>query len=401
VLRLMGFPPTVFELPGGSCSDWPPILPQDSKACYLANVALGMKGSNIYIFTGGPNLPGTGTTSDIYDFNAPIGPRGEVRPLYHEVKAVGLYLKANPWLVEAERVGDCRLALDFDLARSDKYWKSRGKFLFTGNDGWEFQRKGILTSAFCAGLSPMCCDLRADDWINDRSTPLMVVDTSSMARAKQERLVRYLKGGGKLLIAPVLPEVDEHMEPCTILADFLGRPKLSQLPEHTFVRLTIGGVVNVNNSGEVFVGESISPQAQAVGLDEASGKEMAWTIPTQGGGTVLLLGFRWQHALNQHGEMLASLMGMLGWKQKVKCSNPNVWTSLRTDGKRAVLFLMNLFSSPLDAEVRCWSPLSQTMIDLGHHALGAMTVKAVELKAAQRPAPAKTKAKAKAKTRAK
>lgn len=44
VLKNMGMPPTVLELPSGSASDWPPILPEDEKAAYLVNLAFGMKG---------------------------------------------------------------------------------------------------------------------------------------------------------------------------------------------------------------------------------------------------------------------------------------------------------------------------------------------------------------------
>ena len=49
LLRLMGMPPTVLEMPGGSPSDTPPILKEDLQACYYANLAMGMKGMNLYI----------------------------------------------------------------------------------------------------------------------------------------------------------------------------------------------------------------------------------------------------------------------------------------------------------------------------------------------------------------
>ena len=95
-LRLMGYPPTVYELPGGSLSDWPPLTPHDARACYLTNLALGMKGSNYYIYTGGPNAPGTGVTADVYDYGASVGPFGEVRPLYQVQKDFGLLLADRP-----------------------------------------------------------------------------------------------------------------------------------------------------------------------------------------------------------------------------------------------------------------------------------------------------------------
>ncbi len=121
MLRLMGYPATVFEFPAGSASDWPPITPIDIKACVLTNLALGMKGCNYYILTGGPNPPGAGLTTDIYDYGAAIGAAGEVRPLYSVIQEVGEFLQQHSWLAEAERVHDFRISLDFDHARANQY----------------------------------------------------------------------------------------------------------------------------------------------------------------------------------------------------------------------------------------------------------------------------------------
>jgi hypothetical protein len=146
-LRLFGFPPTVLELPGGSASDWPPITPEDALACYLTNLAYGMKGHNVYIFTGGPNPPGVGESTDMYDYGAAIGTDGDVRPLYAAQKALGDVIAQYPWLVEAERAGDCRLALDFEYTRAERYYRPNYQT-------WELMERGPLTTAFCAGASP-------------------------------------------------------------------------------------------------------------------------------------------------------------------------------------------------------------------------------------------------------
>ena len=74
----MSNPPVVFEMPGGSPSDMPPILANDLLAAYMANLAMGLKGLNYSVFTGGPNFPGTGTTSDIYDYNALVHADGSL-----------------------------------------------------------------------------------------------------------------------------------------------------------------------------------------------------------------------------------------------------------------------------------------------------------------------------------
>lgn len=91
----MGYPGTAFEIPGGSFSDWPPVLPEDLMCCYLLNTALGMKGINYYIFTGGPNPKGVSHFGNIYDYGAPVGAFGEIRPTYQTTKAFGEFLEKN------------------------------------------------------------------------------------------------------------------------------------------------------------------------------------------------------------------------------------------------------------------------------------------------------------------
>jgi len=378
MLRLMGYPPTVMEMPSGSASDWPPVTPGDCKACYWTNLALGMKGDNYYIFTGGPNPPDAGTTTDVYDYGAPIGAKNELRPLYDVQKDLGRFLEKSSWLEESERECDCRFALDFEYARADQYWKNRAGFLLSGGEAWDFFRKGALTTALCASLSPVFCDLRKDDWIRDRSTPVVLVSSSSMARAKQERVVRFLKEGGRVLIVPVIPVVDENLEPCTLLSDFLGSPALEHNPD-AFARVTILDGQNILDNGENYFTHTLPPGARALGKDEHTNRILAWELATEGGGRAIFLGFRWLHGMREHSLMLESLLARLGLERRVECPNPNLWTSLRTAGDHSALFIMNLFTSPQEAEIRCRPAGRSGVVSLGQHKLEPMSVKYVEV----------------------
>ena len=377
-LRLMGYPPTVYELPGGSLSDWPPITHQDARACYLTNLALGMKGHNFYIFTGGPNPPGAGVTCDVYDYGASISATGDVRPLYASQKALGDVIAAYPWLPAAEREFDCRIALDFEQPRSRQYWPRRSDFQFSNPEANDFLRQGLLTTALCASLSPVMVNLDDEDWIADRGAPLIVVASDSMSAAKQERIARFLNAGGKALIAPVLPRFDDRLRPCTLLADYLGQPRLEP-NRNQYTRLTIGGVVNIFNNGESFFARGLPGGAKVIGRDELTGEVVAWQQTTPGNGQAIVLGFRWLHAKREHEHMLQAVLSRLGLRQRVICNNPNVWTSLRTSGNQSLLFLMNLLSSSMEAAVECWPAWSNAPVDAGHHTLAPMTVKVIEL----------------------
>ncbi len=348
MLRLLGYPPTVLELPGGSASDWPPVTPEDALTCYLTNLAYGMKGSNYYIFTGGPNPPGAGATTDLYDFGAGIGSGGDIRPLYQAQKTFGTFVQGHAWLVQAEKAADCRFALDFEHSRAVHYWGNRADFQFSNLEAWNFLRKGPLTSSLCASLSPQFVDLGSDDWLADNSTPLWAVSSSSMAADKQTRLVRFLNSGGKMILGPVLPVVDENLKPCTILADFLGGPQIYTNPQER-ARLRIGDQTNV--SGKVLFSDHLPAECQVIGVDELSGQTVAWKYILPAGGQIIFLGLHWSHAMREHERLLLDLFTASGGRQLVRCSNPNIWTTLWRSGDRAMLYVLNLFTAPMNAEI--------------------------------------------------
>jgi Trk-type K+ transport system membrane component len=180
------------------------------------------------------------------------------------------------------------------------------------------------------------------------------------------------------LLLPVLPSVDEDLKPCTILSDFLGSPTIAT-SKNEFSRVTIDGVANIYNNGEIFPTTQLPPKAEVLGVDEISKAPLAWKLLTEGGGTMIFLGFRWLHAKHEHEQMLRTLLKRLRLKQKIICSNPNVWTSLRTKGSRSVLFVMNLLSSPQEAEISYQPSFKNGMISAVKYRLDPMTVKMVEI----------------------
>jgi len=357
MLRLMGYPPSVFEMPGGSLSDWPPITAEDGEVCYRAHVAIGMKGHNYYIYTGGPNPPGAGVTADVYDYNAAIGPFGEVRPLYEAQKRFGQFLLAHPWLAEAGMECDLRVVFDFEYARWRDYGKSVAPLTFTGSQAQEFLRRGVLTTAFCASFLPGLADAASDEWVADTTRPVFIVSAATMSRAKQERIVKFLQAGGRAVIAPVLPEYDEQLQPCPVLKNFLGAPRATRARRFRGedVRLSFRETANVFVNGEIFAWDNLPADAQVLGRDELTNRPIAWATL---GGRAVVLGLQWSHGMREHAGMLGELLRPLGLQPRVTCSNPNVWCTLRSRGRQSALFAINLFTSPQTAEINLIGPVT-------------------------------------------
>lgn len=347
MLRHLGYPPTVFELPGGSAMDFPPITGPDIECAYLANLAYGMKGYNIYVFAGGANPPGAADPlvgMTVYDYGAGISPTGELRELYAVQKKVAEFIHARPWLPGARRQADCRLGLVREYCRSPHYGMDSAALPVSNYAAWTLMRKGMMMSAFCASLSPEMTDLSADDWLDDTTTPLMLACGSSMERSLQEKLLHFVQHGGKLLLAPALPSLDEHFAPCTLLADGLPAQR-----------------------GEPAV------------WDACTGQAIGWETGFAGGGSLILLERSWVMGRHWDAAMLRGALERLGCRPIVECSNPNVWTSLLSDGEHSQLFLMNFFSAPFTVRVRCRLPGSSTWVDAGEHTLPGVSVKPVDL----------------------
>ena len=355
-LRFFGVPPTIFEMPGGSFSDFPPFTAPDAECAYLLNVAYGAKGYNYYIFAGGYNLPNTGTTSEVYDYGAALSPDGEVRDLYRAQQRLARFLATHGWLAGAERVADCLIGLNWEYSRSRHYGEDRkGGVPFSNMDAWDLFWKGVQMTAFCAGLSPNLADLYTDDLLAQTGLPLLVPTSTTQSRAVQERLVRFVQSGGQLLLAPLVPTLDEQYRPCSVLADFLGAPE--QQPYRCMAPLlTAFDVRNVYVHGGLFATTARPADAVRVATEERGNAEIGWRRDYPGGGSVTVFGMYWKHCMHEHTVMLANALTTMGLQQRLRCSNPNIWTSLRSDGQHSMLFLMNLFTAPQTASVSFRNP---------------------------------------------
>lgn len=355
MLRHLGMPPTVLEMPGGSAMDYPPILGHDLEAAYLTNLAYGMKGYNIYVFAGGKNPPGAADPSvgmSTYDYGAGIAPDGSLRELYYVEKKVADFIHAHPWLTSAQRMTDCHMGLVREYARSAHFCRVDHPDFISDYTAWTLMRKGFMMTAFCASLSPGMVDMDNEDWLGDIQKPLMLATGSALSQSIQERIVKFLRNGGKLLLAPEVPYLDEGFQSCTILSDYLG----------------------VNNQDS----SSDSASGVPVLVDECTLQTIGWEFTPKAGGTVILLKHQWVAGRHWKNEMLRKALLRLGCEPILNCSNPNVWSSLLIDGEHALLFLINLLTGPLTCTVSVKHPTKKQYWDFGTHTLPGVSVKTIE-----------------------
>ncbi|MDR1640168.1 MAG: beta-galactosidase [Clostridiales bacterium] len=317
-LRLMEYPPVVLEMQAGNCVDWPPVTPADIKCWLFLNLAFGMKGVNYYVFTGGPNPHGIGGDGDMYDYCAPIGPAGEIRPTYEVLKSFGAFVKSNSWLAASSLESDYRLGLNWDHARNK-------------GPAWDLLFKGVLLTSLCSGYTPELWDL-------DKEAPMdkpLVVCALDIPESQQRILARFVKAGGKLLVLPCIPP---------LLQSLLG---LNVCEESNSFNFCFQNLTNINCNA---LWACDAPKgATILGTDSVSGKAAAFSAKV-GKGEVIFLGASWKYSKHTHRKMFASLMQALGVIPVAQSDNQNVWAVARK-GEKRMLFAMNLFSSPMEANI--------------------------------------------------
>ena len=188
MLRGYGLPPVGFEIQAGTFGDVPPILKEDLFTSYMVNLAAGLRGINYYVFTGGPNYPGTGAEGEIYDYQAPIAADGTIRPTYDALKQFGAFLKAHPELLEAQRLTSVRMGLE---------WTHSAKLRPYDEN---FNRFGVFYALMQTDYSPEYYLLGGEIPLDGK--PLILAGLGELSEEARARVEAYKAKGGKVLVTP-------------------------------------------------------------------------------------------------------------------------------------------------------------------------------------------------------
>ncbi len=346
IMRSYGYPPVGFEIQGGTIGDIAPILKEDLLACHMANLAAGLKGINYYVFTGGPNFPGTGSMADVYDYSAPVHADGKLNSTYESLRTFGAFLKSHPELLDATRASSVQIGLE---------WPNAADFAPMHK---EFQDKGMFYSLMQTPYHPQYVLL---DRGFDRSKPLVLAGVSSMSAAMQRKVADFVLAGGKLLVAPDFPRIDHDGKPCTILAEAVGAPE--SVPDMVDVLrhpVCVADDVRVYGLKPQRRFDAMPPKARAT-LRSEDGVNVYGCCWKCGEGRVSQFGAIWTAMFFRQAEMAGRLVVELGAESIAASSNRNIFvTAYRLKDGRTGVFAVNLHSSPQETIVTLPSGTSHT-----------------------------------------
>ena len=205
-------------------------------------LAQGNRLLNYYLFAGGVNPPldelvGDGNdriafTGERHGFAAPVGPEGQLNPVYGPTQRVLRAVRAVAPLLAGMREEHDDVAIGFvpDHYLTEYHYPGSESVREVLDDVVGTRGagpRGILARAMLlGGFRFGAVNLQA----GTPTTPVLALaGTTHLPAAVQQTLVDYLNGGGRLLLAGRVPERDMTGEPCTLLRDALGLRPLATI----------------------------------------------------------------------------------------------------------------------------------------------------------------------------
>ena len=364
-LRELDMPPSIFELQGGTYSDFPPMLPEHLSAMYMTHIALGMKGCNYYIFTGGKNFENTGDTCDVYDYHAAIGPNNEIRPHYYSQMQANEFALENSWLQNIDRSSDIQIGFTWHQRAFAKYCNRYSKGGFDLG-AWN---KDLLFTLLTSSYQPRFKAI--DNNAFDLNKPLIIPSDDRMSVENQQIIVDYIKRGGKVVFAPLVPEFDEDFNPCTIIKDLIGMGKVTKINGKNKILLedgTKGYFIQNQFTCDKFDGEVLATCE--------SGEPISF-YKKIGDGAVVWLGANWRYAFYSHNKVLEAVCNKLGTTPIVSNDCSSIFTTVYEDGNEAVCFVINLLSGRQTAHIKVKANGKE--YDLGNVEVPPMTVLPIKI----------------------
>ena len=379
MLRLMKNPPCIFETQYGSIADWPPTTEEDVEALLMCQLASGVRGHNGYVYTGGPNPPGCGTTCTIYDYNAPVAADGTCRPTYDALRRFGSFVERHGELATDTAAVDVRVVFPWKCFSGVSGTVDEKRAPEIGSLANCFQ-KGLLSCLFAANLQPEMVDHDDLEWMKDTSSPVFVTCDGTMDADIQQKYVDYIKAGGNVIFNPVIPFMDEDYQPCTILSDAFGGANSGEKITVPCGRLDFHWKNEVANVffGALFGKDAVIPaDAKRLGSEVGSGDCLGYYLPVAGGGSLSWCGVQTVLVRTAHIEMYRTMFEAAGGKALWRTDNNWVLQFRRKTEKGTLVFLANLGTSKQRVNAQFRADAQSNWKTLPEITLNAMEIKTV------------------------
>lgn len=367
------------ELQCGSREHGVETYPPELALFYRECIAHGLTGMNFYMFAQGRNPKGRGTDGPMFYWYNAVDYKGNRQPTFEIVRDLGEWLRFNgAQVVSSEQQASMGVVFYPHLHETELLFSSLHKRtrLDAAQIGFSADPLDFRMRAYFDGVIRILTkksvpfdlvDITLRDAKSLDAYPRLVLVTNEIMDAEsQQKLVDYVRRGGKLVVFPMLPQYDRHFTPCRIM-------------EQAFRIRTTGQAT----SNRVYT-ESLSdiPVVQPPRILDASGcKVLARDVDGHvvgiekriGKGRVRAFGFFLYYSIEEHPTLWAEMMNLAEIGRGAGTDNDVLQVALRKAGREGLLFVGNFHRMLRASRVWVEDPRSGVPLDIGHVTLPALT----------------------------
>jgi beta-galactosidase len=344
--------PACFEFQGGWYNA--KIPPNTTHLHQRLGFAHGLKGLSYYMWAGGTNPRGWGTSGESYDYDCAIREDGSDGRRQAVMSLFLNFTHANEeTILESEKVAEVGLAYYHPYA----YWCASLNSRLAGlayNIGSEQNRLNLFEDTLeSIGFNFEYFDLEyAGSRVASKYKLLVIPLYDFLDEHLQKNLLNFAANGATVLIGPNIPHHGRNMEPCTVLWDALKIRPL-ETAETESVELIDSGKLSVP---KVTLLKAESEEALPIAKVSGS-KETCGYLKKIGNGQVIALGFLPRPQDNQGMDALRSFFADLKIEPRVRSRKPevNVVERISPDGS-ALLYVTNLSEANVETDITYIDP---------------------------------------------
>lgn len=213
------------EFQGGFQNGVPRLQPTTHDLKTRLTISNGMNAINYYMLVGGENYQEIGLISRRHDWQSAIGYDGSLRRHYYVIKhIVDVVRTYGDAFISAQPKNHTTLAFDADYFMTE-YQNHHNRHMINHitNARQNYLFNGIGKSLVMNNISFDSFDMISSEMIDVNKHPSLIVFALDwMSKFAQQKLVNYLKDGGKLFLFPEMPTKDLNDRECSILKDYIG-----------------------------------------------------------------------------------------------------------------------------------------------------------------------------------
>ncbi|MBC7543104.1 MAG: beta-galactosidase [Candidatus Sericytochromatia bacterium] len=323
-------PVLVPEMQAGGNEDRPRIYPADLELLIHTSAGHGINGLNAYMLCGGENPVELGLFGKEHDWQAPIGPAGDLRPHSAVLADFGAFLAAEPAYSLSRKVVDTHIGFYAPYYQT-AYLRGEAVAALEHRLAEVFQ-DGVLRLLTLNNLQYDCVDLQRRTDLSDCAS-LWVYAEPWMDRHTQTKLADYVNHGGRLAIFPTVPVIGHDGEPCTILAEALNARPADERTEQVHLN---GTTLPLRGTAQTW------PTLES---DDVLGVTDAGTAcvlkRTIGAGSVLLIGYGMRHRFDRQITIAKEWARLLQIDPALTIEPSDVLGVVRQDADRCYVTLLN------------------------------------------------------------